>query len=184
MGEQINKQQLNISSEQYLAERVEQYQDWYDKKAVSMKRLYLRMRAFSVVGGGLVPVLINIPQSVFGVPIIQVVVTVISLLVVITVSLESVFHYREQWKNYRSTEQLLGHEKFLFRSRVGRYQALADEEAFRSFVERVEELIATENSATLNVMTMASETADSLKRTEPKQPLTPQGQASIGKVME
>jgi hypothetical protein len=91
------------------------------------------------------------------------------LLVVITVSLESVFHYREQWKNYRSTEQLLGHEKFLFRSRVGRYQSLADEEAFRSFVERVEELIAAENSATLNVMTMASETTDALKRTEPKQ---------------
>lgn len=159
---------MDISPEQYIAERVEQYQEWYDKKAVTTKKLYLRMRAFSVVGGGLVPVLINIPQSVFGVPIIQVVVTIISLLVVITVSLESVFHYREQWKNYRSTEQLLGHEKFLFRSRVGRYQPLAAEEAFQVFVERVEELIANENSATLNVMTMASETAESLKRAESK----------------
>lgn len=157
---------MNISPEEYIAERVEQYQAWYDKKAVATKKFYLWMRAFSVGAGGLVPVLINIPQS----AIIQGIVTVISLLVVVAVSLESVFHYREQWKNYRSTEQLLGHEKFLFRSRVGRYQALADEEAFRSFVERVEELIATENSATLNVMTMASETADSLKRTEPKQP--------------
>lgn len=96
--------------------------------------------------------------------------TIIGLLVVIVVSLESVFHYREQWKNYRSTEQLLGHEKFLFRSRVGRYKGLSDQDAFRLFVERVEEAIAAENAATLNVMTMASEPSDATKR--PPTPIT------------
>jgi hypothetical protein len=156
---------LQISPEQYISERVDQYQGWYDRKSVSMKSRYLRMRAFSVIGGGLVPVLINLPGqwTVLGVPVIQAVVTVISLLVVIVVSLESVFHYREQWKNYRSTEQQLGHEKFLFRSRVGIYRELSDQDAFRLFVERVEEAIANENAATLNVMTMATEVADGKK---------------------
>ncbi len=124
MSDPTKQPALNILPEQYITERVEQYQGWYDKKAVITKSRYLRMRAFSVVGGGLVPVLVNIPSqnfSILGVPVIQALVTVISLLVVIVVSLESVIHYREQWKNYRSTEQLLGHEKFLFRSRVGRY---------------------------------------------------------------
>jgi hypothetical protein len=87
---------LSVSPEQYIAERVEQYQGWYDKKAVANKSLYLRMRAFSVVGGGLVPVLVNIPSTpLFGIslgPLIKALVTVISLLVVIVVSLESVFH--------------------------------------------------------------------------------------------
>src|SRR5205823_8993591 len=91
-------------------------------------------------------------------------ITITSLFVVITVSLESVFHYREQWKNYRSTEQLLGHEKFLFLSRVGRYADLDDARAFHLFVERVEDAIATENSATLNVMTMAAETTEASKK--------------------
>lgn len=160
------QESLQLSSDQYITDRVEQYQGWYNGKAVEAKSRYLRMRAFSVVGGGLVPVLINIPSqlTVVGIPVIQAVVTVISLLVVIVVSLESVFHYREQWKNYRSTEQLLGHEKFLFRSRVGRYHNLSDDSAFRTFVERVEEAIAAENAATLNVMTMASEPADTTKR--------------------
>ena len=45
--------------------------------------------------------------------------TVISLLVVIIVSLESVLHYREQWKNIRFTEQLLGHELDDFQTRSG-----------------------------------------------------------------
>lgn len=161
-----------ITPAEYISGRVEQYQTWYDGKAVSMKSRYLRMRAFSVVGGGLVPVLINVPSqyTILGASVIQVIVTVISLLVVVGVSLESVFHYREQWKNYRSTEQLIGHEKFLFRSRVGRYRGLSDEDAFRLFVERIEESISIENSATLNVMTMASETVESTQHAKSGQP--------------
>jgi uncharacterized membrane protein len=155
-----------ITPEEYITNRVEQYQNWYDRKSVDTKAKYLRMRAFSVVGGGLVPVLINIPWegSLYGIPVIQTLVTIISLLVVVVVSLESVFHYREQWKNYRSTEQFLGHEKFLFQTRVGRYSEHSDEEAFQFFVERVEEAISAENAATLNVMTMASEPADATKK--------------------
>jgi hypothetical protein len=127
------------------------------------------MRAFSVVGGGLVPVLANVKSTaaICGVPIVQTALTVISLLVVIVVSLESVYHYREQWKNYRSTEQLLGHEKYLYLSRVGRYKDLSDAIAFHLFVERVEEAIAIENAATLNVMTMASETIEATKHVKP-----------------
>jgi len=167
----MNEAAPALDPEQYIAERVKQYQAWYDRKAVATKSRYLQMRAFSVIGGGLVPVLVNVPAqfTILGVSIIQALVTIISLLVVIVVSLESVFHYREQWKNYRSTEQLLGHESFPFRSRVGRYKGLSDEDAFRLFVERVEDSIAAENAATLNVMTMASEASDAAKRTESEQ---------------
>lgn len=172
MSELSSQPASAITSAEYISGRVEQYQKWYDEKAVIMKSRYLRMRAFSVVGGGFVPVLINVPSqyTIMGTPVVQAAVTVISLLVVVSVSLESVFHYREQWKNYRSTEQLLGHEKFLFRSRVGRYRELSDEEAFRLFVERVEESISIENAATLNVMTMASETIESTQHAKSGQP--------------
>ncbi|QGM46243.1 DUF4231 domain-containing protein [Methylocystis heyeri] len=87
----------------------------------------------------------------------KVTVTIISLLVVIFVSLESVIHYREQWKNYRSTEQLLGHETIFFKSGIGVYRNMAPDDAFKLFVERVEDAIRAENAATLNVMTMANE---------------------------
>ncbi len=156
-----------LTPEAYITQRLEQYQGWYDKKAVAVKTRYLRMRACSVIGGAIVPVLINVQQPtwmVYGLDPIKVVVTLISLMVVAFVSLESVFHYREQWKNYRSTEQLLGHERFYFLSRVGRYAELDDEKAFRTFVERVEDAIASENSATLNVMTTASETSETGKK--------------------
>jgi hypothetical protein len=155
----MDDSKLLVTPEQYISERLEQYQGWYDKKSVAMKSKYLRMRALSVVGGSLVPVLINVTHdaTLWGISVVKAVVTLISLGVVISLSLESVFHYREQWKNYRSTEQLLGHEKFYFRTRVGRYHGLSDEAAFRLLVERVEDAVAAENAATLNTMTTASE---------------------------
>ena len=149
MNEPSVPDRLSFTPQKYISERVEQYQKWYDGKAVK----------------------INVPSqyTLWGAPVIQVFVTFISLLVVVGVSLESVFHYREQWKNYRSTEQLLGHEKFLYQSRVGRYRGLSEEDAFRLFVERIEESIAIENAATLNVMTMASETVESTQHAKPGQ---------------
>jgi hypothetical protein len=102
----------DYTPEKFIEQRVKQYQGWYDKKSVTAKSRYIGMRGFSVVAGGLVPVLINIPYNplINDIPVIKVIVTLTSLLVVIFISLESVLHYREQWKNYRSTEQQLGHE--------------------------------------------------------------------------
>jgi hypothetical protein len=149
-----------FTRDQYIESRVKQYQGWYDRKAVTCKGRYLRMRAFTVVAGGIVPVLVNVEVSInnlIGYPVMKAVITVISLLVVVTVSLESVFHYREQWKNYRSTEQLLGHEQFEFLAKVGVYKDSTAEGAFQLFVERIEDAISSENAATLNVMTVGSE---------------------------
>jgi hypothetical protein len=155
-----------LEFETYLRDRVVQYRGWYDKKAVTAKSRYLSMRAFTVVAGGLVPVLINlsIDTTVYGYSVKTGVVTLVSLLVVIAVSLESVFHYREQWKNYRSTEQLLSHEEFRYRAKIGAYSDLDEATALRTFVERCEDAISSENTATLNVMTLASEAADDKQR--------------------
>lgn len=141
--------------EGYLQERVKQYQDWYDSKSVVAKRRYLTMRTLAVVGGALVPILTNIDLriTVADYPLTALLVTVVSLLVFVSISLEGVLHYREQWKNYRSTEQFLGHEIVRFRTKTGPYRDIRKEQEFALLVERVEGAIATENTATLNVLT-------------------------------
>ena len=142
----------SIGPDRYIKERVEQYQGWYDKKSVKYKALYLNMRAASVVGAAVVPVLVNLD-----IPFKSLITTFISLVVVILVSLEGVYHYRDQWKNFRSTEQYIGTEKILFLTCEGPYRNLEAKEAFLRFVERVENAIASENAATLNIMTLAPE---------------------------
>lgn len=104
------------------------------------------------MGGAIVPVLVNIDY-----PYLTVATTVVSLLVVLLVSLESMLHYREQWVNYRSTEQFLRKEYFLFTSKEGVYADQEEADACRLFVERVEGRIEAENASTLQVLTTVSQ---------------------------
>lgn len=147
-----------ISQTEYIDERLNQFREWYDVKAVRAKRNYQWMRAITVIGGAAVPVLINLPFK-----NIDIITTLISLVVVVLISLESVFHFREQWKNYRATEQLLAKEYFNFVAAEGNYRNKNPKEAFLDFVDRVENAIASENASTLNVMTTLSD-----QKTEPK----------------
>jgi hypothetical protein len=151
----------SMTPEEYIDERLNQFREWYDKKAAKAKKNYLWMRTTTVVGGALVPVLINL-----NIPYISLMTTIISLLVVVLISLESVFHFREQWKNYRSTEQLLAKEYFHFVTAEGPYRNKGEKEAFLDFVDRVENAIASENASTLNVMTTVSERKSESPTTE------------------
>jgi hypothetical protein len=138
--------------DKYIQERVEQYAGWYDRKAGPLKTRYLYLRALIVIGGALVPVLVNI-NAIYAAPAA----TIVSLMVVILVSWDTVFQYGKQWKNYRSTEQFLRQEAVLFQYRVGFYAPLDDERAFQIFVERVENAIAQENAVTLDTLTRESQ---------------------------
>ncbi len=143
-----------MTQEEYIEERLNQFRAWYDVKASRAKKIYQQMRTITVIGGAAVPVLVNLKSEVFD---ISVVTTLISLLVVVLVSLESVFHFREQWKNYRATEQLLAKEYFNYVTAEGFYRNKEEKDAFLDFVERIENAIASENASTLNVMTTVSE---------------------------
>jgi len=108
----------SVDAQTYINERFNDAISWYDSKAAIAKSRYQWMRAASVIGGVMVPVLVNIhwpEEEIY----LKALTTVVSTVVVLLVSLESVFHYREQWINYRSTEQFLRREYFLFTAREG-----------------------------------------------------------------
>jgi hypothetical protein len=138
------------NADKYVRERLDQYSGWYDGKSVAMKRIYLRFRAVTGVGGVLIPVAVNIESL----PYKDAIVTVVGIIVAVLITLEGVFHWGDQWKNFRSTEQLLGREKVFFYTRRGPYRGLSEEDAFGLLIERCEEAIAVENTATLNVLSI------------------------------
>jgi hypothetical protein len=142
----------SLDAATYIAERFNDYISWADGKAVKAKSRYQWMRAITVVGGAVVPVLVNVDL-----PYTKLATTLIGIVVVLMVSLESVFHYREQWVNYRATEQFLRKEYFLFTAKEGAYRDKGAPDAFVLFVERVEASIEAENASTLQVLTTVSE---------------------------
>lgn len=77
----------SVDAEAYIHERFNDAMSWYDTKAVRAKNRYQFMKATTVIGGAIVPVLVNIDF-----PYVTLVTTMISIAVVLLVSLESVFH--------------------------------------------------------------------------------------------
>ncbi len=84
----------SLGPAKYIAERFNDSISWYDKKAVLAKSRYQYMRAITVVAGALVPVLVNLKSETLG-GLISGVTTIVSVIVVVLVALESVFHFRE-----------------------------------------------------------------------------------------
>jgi len=156
----------SITPEIYIKDRINDQLRFYDTKAVYYKRWYLSMRAATVIGGAIVPVLVNLNLnplalnlwfSVWHINVVKVLTTLISLMVVLLVSLESVYHFKEQWRNYRSTGEMLKKEYYLFVSGKGRYAGKDPDIAFKLFVEKCETAIDVENASTLQVMTTVSD---------------------------
>lgn len=134
----------------YLRDRVEQYRTWYDARARACKRWHLRLRVLALSAAAALP-------GILGLDVRQAVpaATIVSVLLVLVLGLDSVLRLREQWENYRYTEQYLDREKYLYLTSAGHYRGLSAEGAFLQFVERVEWAIAAENSATLATLALA-----------------------------
>jgi hypothetical protein len=145
--------------ESYIKERLDQYQGWYDKKAVLMKKKYLQGKIWAAVSAVLVPIITNlsIPHITIAANFVidpsKMLATILSTIVALLIALESVLHHREQWKNYRTTEQYLTAQRNLFLNKVGDYSILTEEDGFKLLVNRVETAITEENAVTLNVLT-------------------------------
>ncbi|MDX6556983.1 MAG: hypothetical protein QOF72_32 [Blastocatellia bacterium] len=156
----------SMKPEDYIRDRINDQLRFYDNKASFYKSRYLFMRAATVIGGAIVPVLVNLSFNpvalnlrlfILNINVVKLSTTLISLMVVLFVSLESVYHFKEQWRNYRSTAELLKKEYFLFGSGKGRYAGKTPDEAFKLFVEQSETAIDVENASTLQVMTTVSD---------------------------
>jgi hypothetical protein len=136
--------------------RIDQYRNWYDNKAVQSKSKYLRTKVISALCAVLVPIVANVDQlPFFGdvSSISRILVTGMGTFVAIMLALENVLKYRDQWVNYRSTEQFLTREKILFETMSGPYVGLDDEAACHRFIGVCEDAIQNENQATLNILT-------------------------------
>lgn len=147
------------------------YLGYYDNTARRMKRRHLQSRATAAIGAVLVPVAANFPWelTIAGVQfrLATLFSSIIGLVVALILALEGVFHFKDQWQNYRGTEQYLLSQKFRFENRVEDYQDLQDEEAFKLFVSRVEKAILDENNVTLNILGRAEATNPTpVQRTE------------------
>ncbi len=132
------------------------YLGYYDRAAGRMKKRHIQSRSVAAIGAVLIPVVSNIawvPEiSGTRVEIATIGASLIGVTVALILALEGVFHFKEQWQNFRGTEQYLLSQKYRFENSADEYQSLSREDAFKLFVSRVEKAILDENNVTLNIL--------------------------------
>jgi hypothetical protein len=142
---------LNRTPEEYLKDRVERKMRRYVRKATHYRYAYWILASVAAIGSSVVPVLVNFKD------VRPIYPTVVSLIVVAAVALESVFHPREHWRNYDLISSVMREEEMEFSTRTGPYAKLDSDKdkdaAFHKFVERIETAIAKERAETIVMRT-------------------------------
>ena len=121
----------------YIRDRIEPRIAWYDRRAVSAKRLCMLSQYVSVGLSVLIIVLIEIE------PVPREVLAIIAALIALVTVSERVGQFGSRWQLYRLAAESLESETQLFRHRAGPYAAIQDGD-IRVFVERTEALLRRE----------------------------------------
>ena len=141
-----------MDDQQYLTERLENQQKWYNSKSQYNRRWYKRLRIIQIVCAALIPLLSGLNYK-FG-PIITIPTGLLGVSVTICIAINSLYKFHENWIQYRTTSEQLKHEKFLYQAQARPYNSA---NKFEILVLRVESLISRENSDWSQVMSLSDE---------------------------
>src|SRR5260370_29131381 len=108
-------QPLTNKAEQYLNGRWQNQRDYYSRQSARNKCWHQYLLVFSTIGALIVPVLLNLAEVPKLVP------TVLSVLVSSALALDNVFHFRENWRIFRQTLEVLKQERIYFEAGIGPY---------------------------------------------------------------
>lgn len=127
----------------YFNNRYMNQQEWYSKKARQNKKWYKRIQFTLITFAAITPILIVIDYIAENLFYLRWISVISAILVTITASSLKGFKYQENWVQYRTTAEMLKKEKYYYKADINHYEKATDKK--KLFVNRVEELISSEN---------------------------------------
>jgi len=139
-----------MDEREYIEKRFEDQRKYYDKKALQYQKRWIRLNIITVL---LAPIPMVI-LSFVSIPLwARLVLVSASYLATVLSSLLSLLKYRELWITYRSTEQEMLREYYHYKTGTKAYEEINDQqERFKLFVTRIEEIMAQERSKWLDLI--------------------------------
>ncbi len=131
----------------YLSDRVEDQLEYYGNAADRAKRVHMLVQTTIIVLGLLVPVLANLPETVGSIDVSNVIkfaVTLSALALAILTGISNFRKFGDLWLSYRTTAELIKHEKYLFLTKSGQYAS--KDSAFDRFVSAIESIVSSEHN--------------------------------------
>lgn len=124
----------------YIEHRLDDQIKWYDKKSTSCQYKYKALKWIGILLALSIP---PIGAYYNDIPMYKFIVSCIGFGIAVVEFGVSMGKYHEHWIEYRTTSELLKHEKYLYQANAGGYAASA--QPFQSLVERCESIISSEN---------------------------------------
>jgi hypothetical protein len=125
-------------------QRLEDQIQWYDSRSIKNQRCFKILKAIVIVAAALIPFLVGLKFSLAGINLSQLIVGGLGVLISVLEGLQQLNQYHANWIAYRSTNEALKHEKFLFLGKAGPYAAAADPRVL--LAERIESLVSQEHA--------------------------------------
>ena len=126
----------------YIKDRLEEQQKWYEGKASENKTKHHILQIIIISSGALIPIINSIPYLDVETRIFS---SILGGIIIIITGMTQLKKYQENWIQYRTTEEILKKEKFLYLNNAGEYSNLADEEKHTRLVERTESILSNQN---------------------------------------
>lgn len=136
---------LDEIQKEYLTSRWMYFTFWKKHLANKNRNYYYGWRLFTIIGGMMVPALVNLKDS-STIEILEchgtLIISILSLLVAISASVEQFFHYGDRRQLFRRTEHTLLSEGWLFFGMSEKYKGFLNHKAaFPKFVAEIEHII-------------------------------------------
>ena len=136
-----------ISPEDYVEQRINDQIGWYDRRSVTNKRWFKRLRFAEIVVAATIPFLSGFADKSLA---IKIAIGTLGVFVAVIASLLGLLQLQVHWIEYRATAESLKREKFSFLTQTDPYNK---DDAFHLLVQRVEALLSKESSEWAQSMT-------------------------------
>lgn len=130
---------IDMGLETYLTERVQNQENWMERKSGSSKRSYQRSKLIVIILSVSIPFLVTMLDDY---AYFKYVIAAVGVLIAAIEGILSLYDFQNNWINYRQTLEALKREKFFFATKSSVYKK---DPSFQFFVERIETILTMEN---------------------------------------
>jgi hypothetical protein len=127
----------------YVNGRLQEQLDYHSSVSKENKNKFYAYQVVIILTGTIIPI-VNVIAPVGD--LLRLISSILGGIIIVVTALMQLHKYQENWILFRSTQELLKREKFLYLNDAGDYAGLDPEEKKRLLVERIESMVSSETS--------------------------------------
>lgn len=127
--------------DKYIEERLNPEIKWYSSKSSVNQKRYKICQVSEIILATLIPLLSSYASNKY----IALIVGVFGAIIAIIESISKLYKFHENWIQYRTTAEMLKHEKYLFITHSRPY--CSEETINNIFIQNIEEIISSESKS-------------------------------------